>query len=67
MGFRVGEQLFHQVSDIIQSGNIVGYVMQGWLGKIRTYCKAPCVGFLNKGQIVNEVVYDQLTVSLTGV
>ena len=67
MGFGVGEQLFRQVGDVIQSGNIVGYVAQGWLGKIRTYREAPCVGFLDEGRIANEVVYDRLTVGLTGV
>ena len=67
VGFRVGEQLFHQVGDVIQSGSIVGYVAQGRLGKIRTYCEAPCVGFLDEGRIANEVVHDRLTVGLTDV
>ena len=67
MGFGVGEQLLHQFSDVVQSGNISGYVVQGWLGPIWAYCEAPCVGCRDERRIANKVVRDWLTVGFAGV
>ena len=52
--FSVGEQLLHQLADVVQSGDVVGDIAHGWLAEVWAYGETPSVFGCNEGRAGSE-------------
>ena len=64
--FSVGEQLLHQLADVVQSGDVVGDIAHGWLAEVWAYGETPFVFGCNEGRISNGIVCERLAVGVVG-
>ena len=62
VGFLVGEQLLHQLADVVESGTVLLDVLAGFLAEVGTNGKAPLVSIWVHCRKANEVVWDGFAV-----
>ena len=66
MGFRVGEKLSEEVGHIVQSGDVVGNVTEGRVGKIRANRQSKFVRVGDGCWKADQIVWQILAVGAIG-